>query len=139
VQCFAELRQPLLDLARRCDGLADAMQWRFLFDGKRKVFAANLRRLTSEGALGRYGFFEALAQPLLRRPLVASVRGRRLVQSTGDRGVLDARVPFLRAPPLAPDGAGDWNDGMNRVGHLGRGESVWLGWFLLGRRGEPRQ
>ena len=28
-------------------------------------------------------------------------------------------------------GAGDWNDGMNRVGHQGRGESVWLGWFLL--------
>jgi cyclic beta-1,2-glucan synthetase len=28
-------------------------------------------------------------------------------------------------------GSGDWNDGMNRVGHLGRGESVWLGWFLV--------
>jgi cyclic beta-1,2-glucan synthetase len=28
-------------------------------------------------------------------------------------------------------GAGDWNDGMNRVGYEGRGESVWLGWFLL--------
>jgi len=28
-------------------------------------------------------------------------------------------------------GTGDWNDGMNRVGHEGRGESVWLGWFLL--------
>jgi cyclic beta-1,2-glucan synthetase len=27
-------------------------------------------------------------------------------------------------------GAGDWNDGMNRVGYLGQGESVWLGWFL---------
>ncbi len=27
-------------------------------------------------------------------------------------------------------GNGDWNDGMNRVGHAGRGESVWLGWFL---------
>jgi cyclic beta-1,2-glucan glucanotransferase len=27
-------------------------------------------------------------------------------------------------------GTGDWNDGMNRVGHRGRGESVWLGWFL---------
>jgi cyclic beta-1,2-glucan synthetase len=26
---------------------------------------------------------------------------------------------------------GDWNDGMNRVGYLGRGESVWLGWFLI--------
>ena len=27
-------------------------------------------------------------------------------------------------------GTGDWNDGMNRVGVGGRGESVWLGWFL---------
>ena len=27
-------------------------------------------------------------------------------------------------------GTGDWNDGMNRVGSEGRGESVWLGWFL---------
>jgi cyclic beta-1,2-glucan synthetase len=27
-------------------------------------------------------------------------------------------------------GSGDWNDGLNRVGIKGRGESVWLGWFL---------
>jgi cyclic beta-1,2-glucan synthetase len=27
-------------------------------------------------------------------------------------------------------GTGDWNDGMNRVGADGKGESVWLGWFL---------
>ena len=27
-------------------------------------------------------------------------------------------------------GAGDWNDGMDRVGEGGKGESVWLGWFL---------
>jgi cyclic beta-1,2-glucan synthetase len=27
-------------------------------------------------------------------------------------------------------GTGDWNDGMNRVGHEGKGESVWLAWFL---------
>jgi cyclic beta-1,2-glucan synthetase len=27
-------------------------------------------------------------------------------------------------------GTGDWNDGMNRVGLAGKGESVWLGWFL---------
>jgi cyclic beta-1,2-glucan synthetase len=27
-------------------------------------------------------------------------------------------------------GSGDWNDGMNRVGREGRGESVWLGFFL---------
>jgi cyclic beta-1,2-glucan synthetase len=45
-------------------------------------------------------------------------------------------------------GTGDWNDGMNRVGHEGRGESVWLAWFLIvvlrefaaigQRRNEPR-
>jgi len=27
-------------------------------------------------------------------------------------------------------GSGDWNDGMNRVGREGKGESVWLGFFL---------
>ena len=27
-------------------------------------------------------------------------------------------------------GSGDWNDGMNRVGEAGKGESIWLGWFL---------
>ena len=27
-------------------------------------------------------------------------------------------------------GTGDWNDGMNEVGAEGKGESVWLGWFL---------
>ena len=27
-------------------------------------------------------------------------------------------------------GSGDWNDGMNHVGEAGRGESIWLGWFL---------
>ncbi len=40
-----------------------------------------------------------------------------------DRHGLGAHgLPFI--------GCGDWNDGMNRVGHEGRGESVWLGWFL---------
>ncbi|TFG49090.1 MAG: hypothetical protein E4H33_02980, partial [Anaerolineales bacterium] len=28
-------------------------------------------------------------------------------------------------------GTGDWNDGLNRVGEGGFGESVWLGWFLI--------
>ena len=27
-------------------------------------------------------------------------------------------------------GGGDWNDGMNKVGYKGKGESVWLGWFI---------
>jgi len=28
-------------------------------------------------------------------------------------------------------GIGDWNDGLNRVGVEGKGESVWLAWFLI--------
>jgi len=28
-------------------------------------------------------------------------------------------------------GCGDWNDGMNKVGFKGKGESVWVGFFLL--------
>ncbi|MFZ7134368.1 MAG: GH36-type glycosyl hydrolase domain-containing protein [Eubacteriales bacterium] len=35
----------------------------------------------------------------------------------GDRG-----IPLM--------GSGDWNDGMNTVGNKGKGQSVWLGWFL---------
>src|SRR4029077_17387640 len=43
---------------------------------------------------------------------------------------LDASLT-LGAHDLPLMGTGDWNDGMNRVGMHGRGESVWLGWFLI--------
>ncbi len=91
------------------------------------------------------------------------------VSATGDTGILNEPLPFLRGEPLKPDederysqyqstketyplyehclraitkgstagrhgipliGTGDWNDGMNRVGEKGEGESIWLGWFL---------
>jgi cyclic beta-1,2-glucan synthetase len=42
---------------------------------------------------------------------------------------LDRSLP-LGAHGLPLMGTGDWNDGMNRVGQEGKGESVWLGWFL---------
>ena len=48
---------------------------------------------------------------------------------------LPARAAARPAPPGAHGlpliGGGDWNDGMNRVGVEGQGESVWLAWFLI--------
>ena len=42
---------------------------------------------------------------------------------------LDRSLTFgVHGLPLI--GTGDWNDGMNRVGYHGEGESVWLGWLL---------
>lgn len=46
------------------------------------------------------------------------LRALRKACTTGEHG-----LPLI--------GIGDWNDGMNRVGVEGRGESVWLAWFLI--------
>jgi cyclic beta-1,2-glucan synthetase len=43
---------------------------------------------------------------------------------------LEQSLGLFGAHGLPLIGTGDWNDGMNRVGEEGRGESVWLGWFL---------
>jgi len=44
---------------------------------------------------------------------------------------LDQSMALTGPHGLPLMGTGDWNDGMNRVGELGRGESVWLAWFLI--------
>src|SRR5262249_4671048 len=71
-------------------------------------------------------------------PLRSDERDRYGRFSPGDR-VATLYQHCLRAigggQPAGPHrprrcGRGDWNDGMDRVGAGGRGESVWLGWFL---------
>lgn len=43
---------------------------------------------------------------------------------------LDQSLTLTGEHGLPLIGGGDWNDGMNRVGEAGKGESVWLGWLL---------
>ncbi len=44
---------------------------------------------------------------------------------------LDQSLKLTGVHGLPLIGTGDWNDGMNRVGEAGKGESVWLGWLLV--------
>ena len=46
------------------------------------------------------------------------------------RRAIEASLALLGPNGLPLMGTGDWNDGLNRVGHKGRGESVWLGFLL---------
>ena len=61
------------------------------------------------------------------------------IPQEGDKGSLfehcarglDQAIALSGAHGLPLMGTGDWNDGMNRVGEGGKGESVWLGWLLV--------
>ncbi|MCC7132600.1 MAG: hypothetical protein IT352_08145 [Gemmatimonadales bacterium] len=60
-------------------------------------------------------------------PEVASERAS--VHEHCIRALRRAATAGVHGLPLI--GGGDWNDGMNRVGAEGRGESIWLAWFLI--------
>ncbi|MFC5527745.1 GH36-type glycosyl hydrolase domain-containing protein [Rhodanobacter ginsengisoli] len=68
------------------------------------------------------GAVDAFFQPE-RSDEVASLyeHAARAIDSSLERG--EHGLPLI--------GTGDWNDGMNAVGAGGRGESSWLGWFLI--------
>src|SRR5437867_4334101 len=79
--------------------------------------------------------------PFLEAPLLAPEAQDAYVQPTtsAEQGPLFEhcaraidRALTVGAHGLPLMGSGDWNDGMNRVGREGRGESAWLGFFLQG-------
>jgi cellobiose phosphorylase len=54
-----------------------------------------------------------------------------LMETVWQHGIRAIRLSLNFGPHGLPlMGTGDWNDGMNRVGAAGKGESVWLGFFL---------
>jgi cyclic beta-1,2-glucan synthetase len=95
--------------------------------------AAYVSRTGDEGVLGEIvPFLEAA--PLEPGQSEAYIQPRASAESASlfehaVRAVNQAMKYGAHGLPLI--GSGDWNDGMNRVGHDGRGESVWLGWFLV--------
>ncbi len=66
---------------------------------------------------------DAFFQPMVSEETASLFEhcARGLDQSFAMRGALG--LPLI--------GTGDWNDGMNRVGEGGQGESVWLAWLLV--------
>jgi cyclic beta-1,2-glucan synthetase len=91
------------------------------------------------GVTGDASILEARAPFLEGRPLEEQEQEAYLVPSLAmeDGSLLEhcwraIRKGSTHGPHGLPlIGSSDWNDGMNRVGNLGRGESVWLAWFLL--------
>jgi len=90
-------------------------------------------RVTGDAAV-----WDAAAPYLTMRPLAPNEQeAYELPADSGEMGTLyDHCVRALDhacttgAHGLPLIGSGDWNDGMNRVGVHGKGESVWLAWFL---------
>jgi cyclic beta-1,2-glucan synthetase len=89
----------------------------------------------------RTGDIEILHEeiPFLRAPALEEEHELYIVpEVSGERGTLFEHCTraLERGLTIGPHGLpligiGDWNDGMNRVGIEGRGESVWLGWFIV--------
>lgn len=88
---------------------------------------------------GDYGYLDEQIPFMVAPPLVHGVNMQwtGIPERTGETATLydhcvraleySLRFGHNKLPLI---GAGDWNDGLNRTGHEGRGESVWLGWFM---------
>jgi cyclic beta-1,2-glucan synthetase len=77
--------------------------------------------------------------PFLQAPeLRPEEHDRYALFETGDKGTLLEhcmraldRMMVMGSHGLPLMGGGDWNDGMDRIGDKGQGESIWLAWFQI--------
>ena len=76
------------------------------------------------------------SQPTQESAYLRTRVSRRAARSSSTASGRSTRSLTAGAHGLPLIGSGDWNDGMNRVGVAGKGESVWLGWFLYTVLGE---
>ena len=89
-------------------------------------------------ATGDYNILDVEVPFLRASPLHSDEHDRYALYPTGEIGTIYTHccrslqfMQTLGAHGLPLIGDGDWNDGMNRVGQHGLGESVWLAWFQI--------
>ncbi|MRS12645.1 MAG: hypothetical protein EG823_06200 [Actinobacteria bacterium] len=138
------VREQIVEASRRQFPEGDVLHWWQPVSGRgvRTRFADDrhwLPYVTAEyiRATGDLGVLE-VETPYVEGPPVPDDREDLYLQPNPSLAVACVYDHCLAALNLAPlgvhglplMGGGDWNDGMNRVGIGGRGESVWMAWFL---------
>jgi cellobiose phosphorylase len=139
------------------DQLQDSQVWLTLDPaGTRRQILLHATRQFTDGSvnhwwhpLADFGNHTACSDDYLWLPFITA----QYLKETGDYPILDERSRTMDAPALVPliekckrtiarafertsprgiplIGSCDWNDGLSAMGIDGKGESVWLGWFL---------
>jgi len=137
-------REQIVEASRRQFPEGDVLHWWQPDSGRgvRTKFVDDrhwLPYVTAE-YLRSTGDYEVLdvETPYLEGPPIPEGREDFYLQPNTSLSVASVYEHCLSALRLAPlglhglplMGGGDWNDGMNRVGIGGQGESVWMAWFL---------